>query len=213
MKKIYNLTRLWKENVTIVFALVYLVCAVAFAVRNVGQQKDVQQLYDSGVYTQQRLAVTDFELVDCEVIDNMSFKGLSENAHMVYTGDIDSLYIDCLHSYGLQEFRAFYNTTGDGVYTAAQSMKPKRYRQYLVYDFPADTKQVCMYYPNAGMYFNSLQINRRDHFNGGVFTTGDMFNLLALPALVFFAADFAVNLVGNICALCGAKKEEKTKEQ
>lgn len=209
MKTVYKYITLWKENVSIVFALVYLVCTVVFAVRNVGQAKDVQKMYEDGTYTQHKMHVTDFELIDCEVIDEMAFKGLGENAQMVYNGDIDSLYIDCLHSYGLSEFRAYYNLTGDGAYSEGQVLKPKKYLHYLVYDFPQGTKQVCMPYANAGMYFNSLEINRRDHINGGIFATADLFNLLALPALVFFAADFAISLAGNICLLCGAKNQDK----
>ena len=49
MKTVYKYITLWKENVSIVFALVYLVCTVVFAVRNVGQAKDVQKMYEDAL--------------------------------------------------------------------------------------------------------------------------------------------------------------------
>ena len=103
--------------------------------------------------------------------------------------------MDCAYSYGLREFKAYYNTTGDYVFEEENSIIPKQFEKYLIYDFPEGTKQVKMYYQNSTMYFNELIINCRQHTNKYNISTADIFWLSVWPSVVYLLFDILISTI------------------
>lgn len=179
-----------KKNSLTVYALIYIVSIVIFGAKSLFQAQQISHAYKTGVYVQENITIHQFESIDCEIIDDLTFKGKGDNARLIYNGDIDSLYIDCNFSYGLKEFRAYYNTTGDYDFSQDMSIIPKQYKQYLVFDFPQGTKQVKMYYQNSTMLLNEIKVNCRDHTNKLNITMSDVFMLAVTPTIIYLVIDY-----------------------
>ena len=188
----------WNKKQRILYAAFYIVAIIIFLFSRIKEGRKVEKLYSSGVYTEKNVTVHEFEMIDCEVIDDLTFKGKGDNAQLVYNGDIDTLYMDCAYSYGLREFKAYYNTTGDYVFEEENSMIPKQFEKYLIYDFPEGTKQVKMYYQNSTMYFNELIINCRQHTNKYSISTTDIFWLSVWPSVVYLLFDLLISTINII---------------
>ncbi len=195
---LYKLTTFWRKKQRTVYRLIYIAAVVIFGIYHMGQGLKIKKAYRNGTLVKQSVGLDSFEMVDCTIQDVMTFKGEGDNARLIYNGDIDTLYIDCIHSYGLREFRAFYNTTGDYVFNEEDTLRPKQYKQYLVYDFPLGTKQVKMYYANSTMVLGEVVINSRDHTNSLDITTSDMFMLAVCPSILYLVADIVFSLLAVV---------------
>ncbi len=195
---ISRLLTFWRKKQKKVHLLIYVVAVVVFGISHFRQGTEVKKAYSDGTFVEMPVDVYRFEMVDCQVIEPLVFKGYSEESRLIYNGDIDTLYIDCQYSYGLREFRAYYNCTGDYVFDSENSLVPKQYNQYLVYDFPDGTKQVQMYYRNSIMYLNELIINCRDHTNDYNITTSDVFMLAVLPSVIYLAVDIVCEAISKL---------------
>ena len=208
MKILSKLNTFWKRNQIKVYFLIYLISAVFFFSYYAKEGKKTEQEYNSGKYIEQAVSVHNFELIDCEIIDDLTFKGIGDNSRLLYTGDIDTIYMDVMYSYGLREFKLYYNTTGDGVFTEENTMIPMQYNKYLIYDLPEDTVQIKMPFPYSTMYFNELIINCRNHTNKYNLTASAVFLLAVVPTVVFLAMDFVLSVVISIFKMIYKKNKQ-----
>ena len=199
MKILSKVNTFWRSKQTKVYILIYLISAVFFFSYYAKEGKKTEQAYKSGKYVEQSVTVNYFEMVDCEIIDDLTFKGVGDNARLIYTGYIDTVYMDVMYSYGLREFKLYYNTTGDGVFTEENTMIPKQYDKYLIYDLPEDTVQIKMPFPYSTMYFNELIVNCRNHTNKYNLTTSALFWLAIMPTMVFLSIDMVLSVIFSLC--------------
>jgi len=175
--------------------LFYFCAAVIFAIYHILQGIQVTKDYSSGKYIEESVSIYRFEQIDCEPIDDLTFFSQGDNCRLIYNGDIDTIYMDCMYSYGLKEFVAYYNFSGDYTFDSENHLYPIQYDKYLMYDFPEGTKQIKMPFPHAKMYFNELIINCRDHTNKYNFTTSNLFSLAIFPTLIFLFIDIIISII------------------
>lgn len=198
MKILAKISSFWHKNYKRRYKVLYFTSFLIFAVYHLIQGIEVKNNYSSGKYVEQNVYIHRFEMVDCKIVDDLTFFGTSDNSRLIYNGNIESLYMDCQYSYGLKEWKAYYNTTGDYSFSEENALSPICFENYLMYDFPEDTVQVKMPYANSKMYFNELVINCRDHTNDYNITGTSLVTLAIMPTIVFLAIDFVMTLLSKI---------------
>ena len=191
----------WRKKSSKFYKWFYIVATVIFSIYYLFQGLSVKKEYSSTGIVQQTVNIHRFELVECDVIDDLTIASSGENCRVVYNGYIDTLYMDCLHTYGLTEHKAYYNTTGDYTFSEEESLKPFTLNNYTVYDFPKGTKQVKLPFPNAKMYFNEIILNCRDHTNAYNLTMDNVFLLLVAPSIVFLSVDLIFSVLYGIAKI------------
>ena len=189
---------IWKKKSSKLYKWFYIVAIVIFTAYFLPKGISVKRDYSSGRYIQENVNIHRFEMISCDIVDDLTFNSTDENCRLIYNGDIDTLYMDCLYTYGLREFIAYYNTTGDYTFNEENILRPINIGKYLIYDFPEDTKQVKMPFPNSRMYFNEIILNCRDHTNDYNFTMSDLFSLAILPTFIFLFVDIILSFINSI---------------
>lgn len=188
----------WRKKSSKFYKWFYIVATVIFSIYYLFQGLSVKKEYSSTGIVQQTVNIHRFELVECDIIDDLTIASSGENCRVVYNGYIDTLYMDCLHTYGLAEHKAYYNTTGDYTFSEEESLKPFTLSNYTVYDFPKGTKQVKLPFPNANIYFNEIILNCRDHTNAYNLTMDSVFLLLVAPSVAFLSVDLIISILNKI---------------
>ncbi len=142
----------------------------------------------NSLYAQKSLDINDFEQVDIEVINGMSFITETDDSQLIYTGNIRNLCVQCDYNVYPGEFICFYNYRGNYSFGLNRVVYAKQYGDYYIYTFPIGTKQIRFdqgVVPSVRFDYKEITLNRQTAQDIFRYSTSDLFWwFVTVPAIL-----------------------------
>lgn len=208
-KKISTLARFWKKNPEKILFRSYLLSLAVMLVFHLLMGITHLIAYQTNFYESRSLALTDFEPVGIEQVDDETIITQTDDSQLIYTGNIRSIKIKCEFLQNPGEFVSFYNKKANGAFGGKQMMYAKMQDGYYVFNYPLGTRQARIDFgviPSVTVHISEILLNDKDPAQMLGYSNGELFYLFTVPLVVFLLLDTLLRL------WCEIKPRLKSKE-
>lgn len=148
--------------------------------------------FKSGKYVEKSLTVKDFQPMGAEFSDDMTLISTTDDAQLIYTGDVRNIIIKCEFSQDPGEFVSFYNKSADNAFGTHKMLYAKYIDGYYVFQYPIGTKQIRIdtgIFPSITVNFEEITINKPTVSTVWGSVTSQFFYCLVVPPVLFLLTD------------------------
>lgn len=200
-RKIKIWIQTWQENPAKMLQRFYIVaCALALTF-NILCGIFYFVAYQTGFYQEKVLSISDFDPVGLEILDAQTVVNQTDDAQLIYTGNIHSIKLRCEFSQNPGEFVSFYNRRGNGSFGVKRMDYAQRRNGWYEFDYPIGTKQIRIdtgVEPAIQVSFSEIILNEKDICKMVGFSTSELFYVFIIPVCVFLVLDTLIKIF-HIC--------------
>ncbi len=196
-RKITAFIQFWQDNPQKVLRQFYLIACAMALLLNVLCGIVNFAAYQTGYYKEMTLTVSDFEQVGLEQIDDHTVINQTDDAQLIYTGNVRSIKIRCEFSQNPGEFVSFYNRRANGAFGVKHMQYAQRRDGFYEFHYPVGTKQVRIdtgVVPAIQVSFSEIVLNEKNVWNMIGFSTSELFYVFVTPICIFLVLDTVIKL-------------------
>lgn len=200
-RKVKAFIEFWQKNPVKTLQRFYIVACTAALAFNVLCGVFYFIAYQTGFYQEQVLSISDFELVGLEILDDHTVVNKTDDAQLIYNGNVHSIKLRCEFSQNPGEFVSFYNRRGNGSFGVNRMEYAQRRDGWYEFDYPVGTKQIRIdtgVEPAIQVSFSEIVINEKDICTMLGFSTSELFYVFVMPICAFLLFDTIIK-VFHIC--------------
>ncbi len=190
--RIHTLFKLWKDTPEKVLFRSYLLALVILLVFHLFMGLAHLAAYQFNIYESKPLDIHDFDPVDVEIIDDATVITETDDAQLIYTGNVRNIKIKCEFLQDPGEFVSFYNAKANHSFGAHQMMYAKWKDGYYVFEYPLGTRQVRIdlgVVPSATVHISEIRLNDKNLAQMLGYTNSELFYLFVIPPIIFLLMD------------------------
>ena len=154
--------------------------------------------FKTGKYVEKSLTVKDFQPVGADFSGDMALISSTDDAQLIYTGDVRNIVIKCEFSQDPGEFVSFYNKSADNAFSPNKMLYAKFIDGYYVFQYPLGTKQIRIdtgIFPSIAVNFEEITINKPTTVTVWGSITNQLFYCLVVPPVLFLLTDTAKQIL------------------
>lgn len=198
----------WQAHPTKALLHVYLVSIVVVLLGNLLAGLFHLVAYQTGYYQTKKLSLDDFQSVGVQRLDANAVLTETDDAQLLYSGNVRSIKIKCDFLQNPGEFVSFYTDSPEHSFGVDRMKYAKIKNGYYVFEYPVGTKQVRVdlgVLPSVEVQFSEIILNPKELPQMFAYSNAELFYLFTVPLLIFLLLD--TGMKGWLAIKAGRKKK------
>lgn len=188
-KGIFNLihTKPLKSLCIIYIIFISVVLIICFGNETINRKN-----YQKGIYKHEDISLTNFEFVDVEMVNDYSLITKTDDAQIIYKGDISNIAINCEFSQNPGEFVSFYAKDENDEFNPKNMIYAKKLNDKYIFSYPQGTQKIRLdlgIHPSITIDFKEIEINNPKLSLTYQKFTSILFYTLIVPPAIFSILD------------------------
>ena len=152
--------------------------------------------YQTGYYEEKHLRIDDFQQVGLERADEITLITATDDAQLLYQGNVRSLRFTCEFLQNPGEFISFYGTARRSGFAADRIVQAKlQHNGDYLFTYPLGTRNVRVdlgVVPSVTVRISEIVLNEKTPQQMLHLSVGELFWLFVLPAVAFLLVDTVI---------------------
>ena len=187
----------WQANPLKMLLRCYVLGLVLALVFHLGAGLVSLLAYQTGYYEEKHLSIDDFMLVGLERVDDVTLITETDDAQLLYPGNVRSLRFTCEFLQNPGEFISFYGTVRRPAFSPGRMLYAQQRDDTYLFTYPPLTNTVRVdlgVVPSVTVRITDILLNEKTPRQMLHLSTGELFWLFVLPLAGFLLVDTSIGL-------------------